>query len=388
MAQDPSSQNPSSRSALIQPPATHARRRSSRGRLLTASAVLIALVAGSLLIFRSIAPDRSADDSRPGGVVELAGAIGRWEQNDDTVVRLRLEPGRTGENTISARTTDRAGTPVPPPGGAPLSMELTSIENEGAPLRLEGTVTGDGAVEASEVPLPHNGWWRAEVSVGPTADRRPPTPFYVLLPDPNANGAAAVDVSAVSPEAAAFFERGLASMTSLHRVRFRQSMADGMGNVAVSVQSVNDGSDGQPPTYRYQTPAGFQAYVFGGWRWMRTGDEPWTVDGSTPMIPPSEWGEEYAGATGFRLGRVEEIDGEACQIVTFVVPETTTPRRQKAAWFAWWVGTESGQVRREAMVSSKHYMLNDFSDFDAPMLLLPPPVLDGVEERAAPPTTP
>jgi len=46
--------------------------------------------------------------------------------------------------------------------------------------------------------------------------------------------------------------------------------------------------------------------------------------------------------------------------------------RQVVAWYLWWVGTESGQIRREAMVSRLHYMLHQFSDFDAPMTFSPP----------------
>jgi hypothetical protein len=87
------------------------------------------------------------------------------------------------------------------------------------------------------------------------------------------------------------------------------------------------------------------------------------------MIPPSAWGEEYAEATGFRLGRIEEIDGEACQIVTFATPRT---QGRELAWYSWWVGTETGLVRRMAMVSRNHYMTNDYADIDAPLTVEPP----------------
>lgn len=33
--------------------------------------------------------------------------------------------------------------------------------------------------------------------------------------------------------------------------------------------------------------------------------ESWTVRKANPMIPPARWDEEYAGATGFQLGRIE-----------------------------------------------------------------------------------
>ena len=52
-------------------------------------------------------------------------------------------------------------------------------------------------------------------------------------------------------------------------------------------------------------------------------------------------------------------------------PELTEPRRT-VAWYLWWVGEETGYVRKEAMASRLHYMLNAFSDFDVPIALAPP----------------
>ena len=65
--------------------------------------------------------------------------------------------------------------------------------------------------------------------------------------------------------------------------------------------------------------------------------------------------------------------------LAFVVPEVTEPRRQTAAWYLWWVGAETGHLRREAMVSRQHYMLNQFTDFDVPLDIVPP------EDDATPP---
>ena len=61
-------------------------------------------------------------------------------------------------------------------------------------------------------------------------------------------------------------------------------------------------------------------------------------------------------------------------MLAFVVPEQTEPRRQTVAWYLWWVGKETGHVRKEAMASRVHYMKNDFSDFDAPFVIAPPEI--------------
>jgi len=80
--------------------------------------------------------------------------------------------------------------------------------------------------------------------------------------------------------------------------------------------------------------------------------------------------ETYAHAGAFRLGAIEEIDGEAVQIVTFYLPET---ERSAPAWFAWWVGVESGQLVRETMVARSHYMVHEYRALNEPLELEPPP---------------
>ena len=73
----------------------------------------------------------------------------------------------------------------------------------------------------------------------------------------------------------------------------------------------------------------------------------------------------------FRLGPVETVDGEPCQVVTFSQP-SPSGQAWAAAWYAWWVGTETGFVRRETMVAPRHYMRYDYHDFNAPVTIAPP----------------
>jgi len=88
-------------------------------------------------------------------------------------------------------------------------------------------------------------------------------------------------------------------------------------------------------------------------------------------VLPAAWGEAHTDATGFQFGPREEVDGELSQVVTFWQPPRTSPSRAPA-WFAWWIGLASGEVRREAMVSTRHYMVYGYSDFDAPPNITPP----------------
>jgi hypothetical protein len=91
-----------------------------------------------------------------------------------------------------------------------------------------------------------------------------------------------------------------------------------------------------------------------------------------PFLAPAGWGDAYADATGFQLGPREVVDGELCQVVTFWQRPRLSPSRAPA-WFAWWIGLASGDVRREAMISTRHYMVYAYTDFDVP-LDIPPPI--------------
>lgn len=312
----------------------------------------------------------NADRAPTLAAVELVAPLAGTADDAAARVSLRVEPARPGENAVLVRVANAAGTPVPAGAVGGVTLDFT---------RLDGPVGGSigvaesyaaGGVRVVGDQLSDAGWWRVTAAV----DRKGGTaaaPFYLLLPDPNVNGLDAVPRLPTDEAARAVFELGLRSTTGLRTVRFAQAIADGAGRVALSEQAVNAGGEGQAPAFTYRARGGLEAVVIGDRRWMRQPDGSWLEQPSAPMVPPSEWGEEYAGATGFRLGRVEAVDGERSQVVTFVVPERATPYRSPA-WYAWWVGLESGQVRREAMVSRNHYMLNAFRAFDEPLPITPP----------------
>ena len=104
-------------------------------------------------------------------------------------------------------------------------------------------------------------------------------------------------------------------------------------------------------------------------RWLQTPDGRWQATDGNPMIPPSAWGEDYTEARGFRLGRTEIVDGHLCQVVGFFAPEITG---RAAAWYAWWIDVETGDLRRQAMVSRMHYMIDDFTNLDGNIVITPP----------------
>ena len=210
--------------------------------------------------------------------------------------------------------------------------------------------------------------------------------FWLVLPDPNVTGTGPEPTG--DPEAQALFARGLESLTSLRSVRYTQRLGDGGGSLYRSQTAVSAADAERPAAYADTVldAAGdviAQQVIVGDRRWILVGED-WVAAEPIPFLTPAAWGEAYVDATGFQLGPREEVDGELSQVVTFWQPPRTSPSRAPT-WFAWWIGLASGEVRREAMVSTRHYMVYGYSDFDAPLGITPP--VD-VTAPAATPATP
>lgn len=298
-------------------------------------------------------------------------------------VRLAAAPLIPGEpNTLQFSLASRQGTPVASAASSPQITRVTArplATGETRELALQPDPSATGALLASDA-LDAPGWWQFSIEVDGASAA---ADFYLLLPDPNINGPAAVVQGASSSEGKTVYERGLQALTSLKSVHYEQWLADGQGNAAVAEHAVTAGGDGLPPGFTYHAAGGMEAVVIGSTRWVKLpGDFGWTRQEGAMSVPPSGWGEEYAGATGFTILGEETIDGAPTQLLSFVVPEVTEPRRQTAAWYLWWVDKERGYIVEEAMVSRVHYMHNNFSDFDEPLALTPP------EQAATPVATP
>jgi hypothetical protein len=243
------------------------------------------------------------------------------------------------------------------------------FESTARNLTMQSDPDASGAVIATDE-LDAPGWWRFDITLEGASEA---AVFYLLLPDPNLNGPAAVARPEGNADAEALYQRGLAALTSLQSVHYQQWLSDGLGNAAVADHAVTDGADGNPAGFTYEAAGGMEAVVIGSTRWVKlAGDLGWTQQEGAMSVPPSDWGEEYAGATGFTILGEETIDGADTQILSFVVPEVVEPRRQSAAWYVWWVDTATGNIVEEAMVSRVHYMHNTFSDFNEPLILTPP----------------
>jgi copper transport protein len=353
-----------------------------------AALVLLVVLGGSILAL--MAPPTVAHGDLK--LIDLAAPSSDGTKTEDLLVRLQVKPAKPGDNEMRVVVAHADGTPMPTDQIALVRLGVTSLDHDAAQPEVATTPDGTGGFVSQGTQLSLDDWWRVDVLVRRLGVEDVSVPFYFRLPDPNVHG---FDTSAPAgaDDAHAVYERGLAGMTSMHTVRWTQRLASGSGVVVLSDLTLRDGSDGQPvaeantsnefvpaelrkidpatgsPEAASVSPPDFEQIIIGPTSWQREAGGPWVTGEAGPVPTPAEWGSNYDGATGFHLGRTEDVNGVTAQIVTFFVPGTV---QIAPAYYAWWVATDSGRVLRETMVSRQHYMVYEYSDINQPLPISPP----------------
>ena len=332
------------------------------------TAVVAAVVLGGTVLALLAPPIVEADRPIVGDVPMPVFAA---YEDQDLWVHLLFTPGRPGENTLGVKLSEYGGQ-EPYAGEAPavVQMRFSNLLLDATSPPVPATLNAEGVWEVEGEQLSVAGWWEIDVILRWLGQEDVVVPFYLIFPDPNLNGLdAPSDDPPSDPAAEELYHRTMEAYTSVHRVRYDQVMGSHLGITSFGMHAVNDGTDGSTPGFTLDIPGGWHYVVLGTTSWSKRPGEAWTVREGRPMVPPSEWDEEYTGARGFQLGRIEEVDGEPSQIITFVVP---TAERRVVAWYAWWIGIESGVLHREVMISQAHYMITDLYDYDAPITIEAP----------------
>jgi hypothetical protein len=291
------------------------------------------------------------------------------------VVHLLTQPGAPGVQTLVVRLTDGEGAPLTTaeaPAVEVVWTPLDGMDQPADPVMLDADPSGAVFTGAA---LAVAGWQQGDVVLTPPGGIASRARFWLVAPDPNVTGEG--PTADDNAEAEALYDRGLASLTTLRSVRYSQRVGDGSGTVARTEVSVSAAEGERPAAFAEAVlDAGGEAVsrqtIVGARRWIEQ-DGAWVTADPVPFLVPAAWGAGYAGAAGFGLGPREAVDGELSQVVTFRTPARGDSGRG-SAWYAWWVGLASGQVRREAMVSTREYAVTEFRDFDAPLDIQPPVV--------------
>jgi len=355
-------------------------------RLETALVALVVVAASTLAL--TSPPGSSALTRDP-----LAGNVTLLEQahaGDGSVVammRLEADPLRPSvANTFRVTSASLTNDPVAIPDGSRVFLDFTSIL-DGAIVqpRLELVADGLGGYAGSGDQLSIDSWWQITATIRQAGQEDQTAAFHVLLPDPNLYGTDAVETPDSDPDAEALYQRAYDLNARSASYQDHQSISSADGGGIFQDETVIAAIGDQPTAYglalqSYSTTGQMAA---GGEFSVQTmqrqiGTDSWrsTDAGATwistfsvsDALSPAEILEQYDGATGFRLGRQQEIDGELSQAVIFTVPTS----RYASTWYVWWVGLESGQRHQELMITEGHYMVRVFTGSDTGVVVTPP----------------
>ncbi len=275
----------------------------------------------------------------------------RYQISDGRFVRLRVEPFRIGPNVFQVWVLN--------PAGERVSAELVRLGF----YRLED----HGPVEWVEVRPPaevsrilgQTGWWVVAVSV----DGGEPVPFVVRLDEPSrAPMEFAPPDYPADPAAEAFFRRALATVRSLKAAWWEEQLTSGLAYPSeLGAWVVVRGKAEAPDRFRLEVSnperESYDVFQAGRSRCVRRQGEGWVCSDTEPRSALAFGG--LAGARAFRFGRQETVDGELTQVVTFYEPV-------EKSWYAWWVGLETGYLRRMAMVGPGHFMVTRYFGHNDP----------------------
>jgi hypothetical protein len=339
----------------------------SKPVLLAVAAIALVTFAALTFVFLS----RDDDEATPAvsGDLDQLDLAAPLPGDISKVVRLIVEPVRSGENELTLYLAERDGGPDAPP--IPVSdMQATLIplagDDDVQEIALESA--GDGRYAAADPIDLSDGWWQVSTTVQAEAGEAASIAFYLLVPDPNVNGFDAVPEAESDGEAEDLFASAIARWESMRSLAYTERLASGVGTVAISQRVVTDGSDGNPAGSRLVSPQ-FELITIGDRTWQRTPGTDWVERTTISIYPPSEWPALYDGATDFSRGKTIDLNGRETHIIHFHVPATET---LVAAWYTWWIDADSNYVVREAMISTLHYMVYEFGEFDQPVELTPP----------------
>jgi len=287
----------------------------------------------------------------------------RYETPWGGFVLLEIAPFQVGENTVRVTILDQQGRPATVEA---VGVRLSRLNQDGGAQRVDATQDAETRAWLADIALPVTGWWAVDVEVA----GQPAASFYLRLDAPSqAPLAYAPPDTASDPAAEALFERTVASYEGLQSVRWREQLTSGLLQpTGIGAWVVSDGEAQGPDRIhlRVLSPgrSNYELYRAGAKSCTADQGQAWRC---TAVAAEAAFDLDYqAGATAFQLGREEIVDGEMSRVLLFYNP-------QQPAWYAWWVGEETGHLRKQAMVAAGHFMLTRYFEQNTPMEIRLPP---------------
>ncbi len=282
----------------------------------------------------------------------------RYATQEDRTVLLEVAPLQVGANRLRITEFDGGGQALPLAKNA--TVRLSRLESNGLVQEETTHAVDQGRVE-TKVTLDQTGWWETDVVLS----EKESASFYFRL-DPRANPpleTAPPDYES-DPQAEAVYRSALQTYQSLNTLKWREELTSGLvAPTGIGVWIVTDGEAQRPDRVHYHVlspgKSEYDAYRVGDSSCSQDRGQSWHCNSTSSSDPLNL---NYLRSTAFKLGRQEVVDNENTQVVLFYNPA-------QQAWYAWWVGSETGYVRRQMMVAPGHYMLTGFFDHNSPLVI-------------------
>jgi putative copper export protein len=281
----------------------------------------------------------------------------RYQATDARFVELAIDPFQVGQNELRITTTTEEGTPT---RAGSASLQLYRLDKDAAGDQVATRQSTDGSFLGTYA-FTQTGWWGFQV----TLDGGARGSFYLRLDNPSH---APLDFNppdyVSDPAAERVFRSALSQYRSLTALKWREELSSGLlSPTGSSVWVVTDGAGEAPGSISWHVVSpghsDYQTYWVSDKSCTQdTGTTAWKCQ-SGQTISPFEL-DYMEPSTAFQFGRKEVVDGEMTQGVLFYNPS-------QLAWYAWWIGIDTGQLRGQAMVAPGHFMLTHYYDQNVPI---------------------
>ncbi len=280
----------------------------------------------------------------------------------DTNLVVDISPISGTTQTFDATFTDASKQPASDIQGT--TLELIWLDQDSNSTRVNMDAGAGGHYRAAGNYLSQPGMWLIRV----TAQRKGGN-LVVAFPYYQAGNESAS--TANDPRALQILKQSDAQMNTLKSLRAIQDLADGrVGSVTTRYEYQ------APDRVRFQVVGGMESIAIGGTQYDQD-SQTWTSRARVdPFVFPNF--NNATQAKEVRLGRTDTLDGAPMQ-----VDESTTATGDSRTDYAFWIGTDDHLVHQFAMVAPAHFMMQYYSDYNAPIDIQAPTVGAFVQSQQA-----
>ncbi len=234
-------------------------------------------------------------------------------------------------------------------------------------------VTADAGAENQYVTkgnyLSLDGMWKIRITVRRKGmdDVAVEFPYYIAP--------SVADNTAQAADAQAQLTQAQQSMNALTAMRSTQELNDGVNGVVVS-----DYTYQAPDKTNFKIEGQGESIAVGSQQYYQDKDGVWTERPRVEnFIFPSFDFANTAQST--RLGRADQIDTQPAQIILFDTPNTSGT---DLIHYAYWVGNDDKRVLQFGMVTTDHYMMQYYNDFNGSDINITAPPNVAIAPTSAP----